>query len=127
VRFLAQEWFDRFAELGADLPIREGLSLRVNQQVSGGPEGDVKYAWVLEEGRIVSVSSGHLPDAEVSLLATYDDTVAMQRGTLDMNEAFMQGRVKVTGNMAKVMGFLPMASSTDYRRMIERLAAESDY
>ena len=126
MQFLSQEWLDRFHELGVALPEREGLSLRVNQQVTGAPGGDVRYSWVMEEGRITATGFGQLNDAEVTLAATYDDMVAMQNGTLDMNEAFMQGRVKVTGNMAKIMGFLPLASSAAYRRMIEQLAEESE-
>ena len=39
----------------------------------------------------------------MTLTTGYADAVKIQKGELDANAAFMQGKVKVTGNMAKVM------------------------
>jgi putative sterol carrier protein len=41
----------------------------------------------------------------------------IQKGELDANAAFMQGRVKVTGNMAKLMSLLPITNSPEYKAL----------
>jgi putative sterol carrier protein len=41
----------------------------------------------------------------------------IQKGELDANAAFMQGRVKVTGNMAKLMAMLPITNSAEYKQL----------
>ena len=56
---------------------------------------------------MIEAKLGKLDDAEVTLTTGYDDAVKIQKGELDANAAFMQGKVKVTGNMAKVMSLLP--------------------
>ena len=58
---------------------------------------------------------GRLDDAEVTLTTGYADAVKIQQGELDANAAFMQGKVKVTGNMAKVMSLLPITNSPEYK------------
>ena len=44
-----------------------------------------------------------LDDADFTMTLTYDDSVKIQKGELDANAAFMQGRMKVSGNMGKLM------------------------
>ena len=126
-KYLSQEWMDEGRKLAEGQPERPGASARMQYVVTGGPVGDIKYYWVLENGKLLESQLGEITDADFTLTQSYDDSVKVQKGELDANAAFMQGRVKVTGNMAKIMGFLPMAGSTNYRRMIEQLAAESEY
>ena len=45
----------------------------------------------------------------------------MQSGELDANAAFMQGRMKVAGNMAKFMQLLPLTNSPEYKALQEQV------
>ena len=95
--------------------------------VTGGSEGEIRYYWVLENGKLLESTLGDLPDAEVTLTQTYDDAQKIQKGELDANAAFMQGRVKVTGNMAKLMALLPLTNAPEYKQLQEQIQAITEY
>jgi alkyl sulfatase BDS1-like metallo-beta-lactamase superfamily hydrolase len=124
---LTQEWLDQTRELAADQPERPGASARMQYVVTGGPDGDISYYWILENGKLLESKLGTLDDAEVTLTQSYDDSVKVQKGELDANAAFMQGRVKVTGNMAKLMALLPLTNAPEYKELQEKVKAITDF
>jgi predicted lipid carrier protein YhbT len=126
-KWLSQEWLDESKKLAESQPERPGASARMQYVVTGGPDGDIKYYWVLENGKLQESQLGELADAEVTLTQTYDDAMKIQKGELDANAAFMQGRVKVTGNMAKLMALLPLTNAPEYKQMQEQIAGITEY
>jgi putative sterol carrier protein len=126
-KYLSQEWMDTAKQLAQDFPETPGASVRMQQVVTGGPEGDVKYYTVIENGKTVEQTLGEDPQAEVTLTNSYEDAVKIMKGELDANAAFMQGRVKVTGNMAKIMSLIPLTAKPEYRQIEENLRAETEY
>jgi alkyl sulfatase BDS1-like metallo-beta-lactamase superfamily hydrolase len=126
-KYLSQEWLDETRALGADQPERPGATVRMNWVVTGGPDGDVSYYWILENGKLQESKVGTLEDAEVTLTSSYDDSVKQIKGELDANAAFMQGRVKVTGNMAKLMSLLPLTNSPEYKELGEKIKAITEF
>jgi putative sterol carrier protein len=95
--------------------------------VTGAPEGDVKYYWVLEDGKLLDSQLGDAEDSDFALTMSYDDARKIQQGELDPNAAFMQGRMKVTGNMAKLMSLLPLTNSPEYRALQEQIREITEY
>ena len=126
-KWLSQEWLDESKKLADGQPERPGASARMQYVVTGGPDGDIKYYWVLENGKLLESQLGDLADAEVTLTQTYDDAQKIQKGELDANAAFMQGRVKVTGNMAKLMALLPLTNAPEYKTLQEQIAGITEY
>ncbi|HEV3281912.1 MAG TPA: SCP2 sterol-binding domain-containing protein [Acidimicrobiales bacterium] len=126
-RWLSEEWFDRARELWPDTSGPGGLSGRVQCEITGGPEGDVSCYWVFEDGRLESGSVGRLGDADAVLTVSWDDAVAVQRGDLDPNVAFMQGRMKVTGSMGVMIDLLSRARSPGCRELMGRMAGLSGW
>ncbi len=126
-KFLSQEWLDEMKRLAESQPERPGASARMQYVVTGGPDGDIQYYWVLQDGKLVECALGELADAEVTLTQTIDDAVKIQKGELDATAAFMQGRVKVTGNMAKVMSLLPITNSPEYKQLQSQLGEITEY
>ena len=116
-KYLSQEWMDAGRELAQEFPERPGATARLQYHVIGTPTGDVHYYWVVENGNLQESTLGDDPDAEITLSMSYDDAVKMQRGELDPNAAFMQGRIKVVpgSNMGKLMSLLPLTQSPEYR------------
>ena len=125
-KYLTQEWMDRAKELAQDFPETPGASVRMQQVVTGAPEGEVKYYTVIENGKTLEQSLGEDAQADVTLTNSYEDAVKIMNGELDANAAFMQGRVKVTGNMAKIMALMPLTNKPEYKQIQEKLRDETE-
>src|SRR3954447_15692819 len=126
-KYVSQEWMDRGMKLAEGQAERPGGSAKMQYVVTGGPEGDIKYYWVLENGKLLESQLGEMSDAEVTLTQSYDDAKKIQQGELDANAAFMQGRVKVTGNMAKLMALLPLTNAPEYKALQTEIQAITEY
>lgn len=124
--FLSQEWCDLQRSLGGDLPERPGASARLQVVVTGAPGGEVRYVQHIEDGRIVACAVGDDAEADVTLAQSYADAVLILQGELDASAAFMQGRVKVTGNMGRLMAVMPFLQSHEHQAMAASLAAQTD-
>lgn len=126
-KWLTQEWLDESKKLAEDQPERPGASARMQYVITGGPEGETKYYWVLENGKLLESQLGDLDDPEITLTQTYEDARKIQSGELDANAAFMQGRIKVDGNMAKLMALMPITNSPEYRELQGRINDITEY
>jgi putative sterol carrier protein len=126
-KWLTQEWLDESTRLAATQPIRPGVSARLQYVVTGGPDGDVQYYWVIVDGQLAENRLGELADAEVTLTESYEDAKRMQQGELDANAAFMQGKVKVTGDIAKLMALLPITMSAEFAEFQKQVLAITDF
>lgn len=125
--FLTQEWLDEVKALAQDQPERPGATARMQYVVTGAPGGDVSYYWILENGKLLENKLGELPDADFTITTSYEDSKKIQKGELDPNAAFMQGRMKVTGNMGKLMSLMPLTQSPEYKELQEKIRAVTDY
>jgi len=125
-KYLTQEWLDLQKELAQDFPERPGATARMQYLVTGSPDGDVKYFTVVENGKIVENTLGDDPQTEFTLSQTYDDWVRILNGELDANAAFMQGRIKVVGNMGKLMSLLPLTQSAEYKAILAKVAEKTE-
>jgi alkyl sulfatase BDS1-like metallo-beta-lactamase superfamily hydrolase len=127
-KYLTQEWLDESRKLAEDQPVRPGATAKMQYVVTGAPEGeDIKYYWVLEDGKLLDSQIGEAADSDFTLTMSYDDAKKVQQGELDPNAAFMQGRMKVSGNMAKLMSLLPLTNSPEYRALQEQIREITEY
>jgi putative sterol carrier protein len=126
-RFLSAEWMAMAREKAGSTTERPGVSARLQHVVTGGPDGDVRYFAVIEDGRTLEQSLGDDPDAQVTMTSTYADSVRIARGELDANAALMQGRVKVAGDMGQVLSIMPLTQSTEHRSVQEQVLRETEF
>jgi hypothetical protein len=126
-KWLTAEWFDQTRAMAADQPAHPGLSVRIQHTVTGGPDGDISYFWVLDDGRIQSGGGGTVEQPDVTLTSVWNDAVSMCRGDLDPSVAFMQGRLKVAGSMGAMLVMLPLTNTTEYRDWRRRVAEITDF
>jgi hypothetical protein len=126
-KWLTQEWLDETRKMAESQPERPGASARMQYVVNGGPDGEVKYYWILENGKLLESQLGDLDEAEVTMTQTYDDAKKVQKGELDANAAFMQGRIKVAGNMAKLMALMPLTNAPEYKDLQKQIQEITEY
>ncbi len=126
-KYLTQEWLDETRKMAEGQPDRPGASARMQYVVTGGPEGDIHYYWLLENGKLQESNVGDLDDPDFTMTLSYDDGVKVQKGELDANAAFMQGRMKVTGNMGKLMTLMPLTNSPEYKALQEEIRGITEY
>jgi putative sterol carrier protein len=106
VKFMSDEWLK---EVEARLNKHEGFqtaakgqSAKLQNEVSGTPQGDLRY-WMQLDNGTVSIGKGDLEGAEATLSQEYATAVAMSKGETTGQAAFMQGKLKVQGNLMKIM------------------------
>jgi predicted lipid carrier protein YhbT len=127
-KWLTQEWLDETCRMADSQPERPGASAKMQYVVTGGPDGDIKYYWILENGKLQESKLGDLPGgAEVTMTQTYEDAKKIQKGELDANAAFMQGRIKVAGNMAKLMALMPLTNAPEYKELQKQIQQITEY
>jgi putative sterol carrier protein len=105
VKFLSDEWAKAVTEaLNANEAWKQqaaGKTVKI-QNVVAAPDGERKYYLNLEKGNS-EVSTGELPDAEATLSSDYETAAAMSRNELNATAAYMSGKLKIQGDLMKLM------------------------
>lgn len=127
MRYLSQEWLDETRALAADQPARPGATGRIQYVVTSGPDGDVKYSWELEDGRLLASHLGTIADPDVTVTAPYSEWVKIARGELDMSAAFMQGVIKIAGDTGLWLHLLPITRSREYTGLQDHIREFTEY
>jgi putative sterol carrier protein len=107
VKFLSEQWARAVTEaLNSSEDFQRaaaGHQVKLQQIITDAPDGgEGKYYFSLNEG-IAHVALGEVTEAEATLTQDYDTAVAISRQELNPQNAFMQGKLKIQGNMMKLM------------------------
>jgi predicted lipid carrier protein YhbT len=127
VPFLSEAWAELVRDLGAQLPERPGASARIQHVVTGAPDGEVRYVHTVVDGRTTELVLAKDDGADVTLTNTYADAQALARGELDPRVLFMQGRMKMAGDMGKVLALMPVTSSDEQRELLAEAAEHTEF
>lgn len=98
-----------------------GVDLAVQFDVSGTDEGDIAYSLTIADGN-VTTSKGANEAADVTVASDYETSKAISKGELNVQMAFMTGKIKVGGNMAKIM--MHQNVINEYARVLSGLDVE---
>ena len=113
VRFLSPEWFDQIESAGQEQPGPDATAdptdhLSLHQVVTGTPDGDVAYLVMIQAGRarIERQPDGAppVPDADITITSDWPTATAIAQGRLSTQKALMQGRLRVRGDVARLVG-----------------------
>ena len=105
-KFLTEEWArDVTAALNSHEGFKNAIGaadLAIQFETEDGPDGNVNY-FLKSSGGTSNMAIGDLDDADVTVKQSYDTATAIARGDLNTQTAFMTGKLKVSGNLAKLM------------------------
>tara|TARA_Y100001936_G_scaffold190781_1_gene189723 strand:+ start:267 stop:647 length:381 start_codon:yes stop_codon:yes gene_type:complete len=101
--FLSDQWVEELKNLGSKLPKVQGASISCQYEISGTPEGKIRYYIVWKEGSVSEASKGKLDNPECRFTAKYDDIKEIFFGRISTEEAFMRGDLKVEGDYKKFL------------------------
>ena len=127
-RFLSDEWFALNLEAASGWPERPGVDCSANFEVTGAPDGKVRYHAVIRGGRLVEMASGKQAEADVSITYKYADARAEVSDGHHPDLAYMSGRMKLEGDYARwVYGLRPLLDSAEYDDYRSALAELTDF
>lgn len=115
VRFLSPEWASEVERaLNASTAFRSastGHSAALQQIVTDTPGSEgTHYYLKLGDGR-AEVGLGDLVDPEATITQSYATASAINNRDLNVQNAFMDGRLKVTGNLMKLLSLAGVVSA----------------
>jgi putative sterol carrier protein len=107
VKFLSEEWAQAMSEaLNSSDDFKKAAAnqqAKLQQVVTDAPDGiDIKYYFKLEKGS-AEVALGELVDSEATITQNYETAAAINKQELNAQNAFMTGKLKIQGNMMKLM------------------------
>lgn len=116
VRYLSLDWIDAVAgNVDSDERLGELANeheIGFTQVVAGGPEGDVTYHLQVGDGSI-EFAPGPADPEHVRMEQSWDTAVAVATGTLNAQEAFVNGRIRLHGDQQRLLDAQPIFGALD--------------
>jgi len=116
VRYLSLDWIDAVAGNVADDERLDALAsehdIGLTQGVSDCPDGDGSYHLQGGEGTI-GFASGPADPEHVRMEQTWDTAVAVATGTLNAQEAFVNGHIRLYGDQQRLLEAQPIFGALD--------------
>lgn len=112
-RFLSPEWIH-----AADAALRQqegslgNASFAIQQIVTGGPDGDIEYHIVFENGG-GSMKEGRTDNPAVTFTVEHAAAVAIGSGNASAQTEFMAGRLHLDGDASTLLAYGQAASALE--------------
>ena len=122
--FLTPEWVDAVAALQAEYRERvpgAAVKMRANQIITDVPFGEgTVHLHIDTTGGHAALGAGHVDPADVTITLDYSTAKAffVQQNQQEVMQAFMQGKIKVQGDMAKIM--VPPPPKNDAQKELDQ-------
>ena len=107
MKFLTKEWLEAVT---AALEAHEGFKgaivgteLALQFEVPDAPEGTSGTYLIAVSGGSVQATAGPGASPDVTITNSYETAIAISKGELNTQMAFMTGKIKVAGNMTKLI------------------------
>ena len=106
-KFLTAEWLEALATtVNANEDFASAVAnvdLTLQFETTDAPDGTMPvYYLAIKEGAMAA-AEGPAEEADATIANDYETAVAISKGELNTQMAFMTGKMKVSGNMAKIM------------------------
>ncbi|MEO7836297.1 MAG: SCP2 sterol-binding domain-containing protein [Acidimicrobiales bacterium] len=127
--FLSDNWMAAAQKIRGDYAARlaaaEAPEVRMNQIITDVPFGeDTVNLHIDSAAGAMSLAEGHLEDAEVSVTLDYDTAKAIFLDPATAVQHFMAGKIKVQGDMTKLMGLMQVPTADPDAAEVQKRLAE---
>lgn len=116
IRYLSLAWIRELSREVADSDDLAKLAgehtIGVTQVVTDGPEGDVTYHLQVGDGT-ATFGAGPADPEDVRMEQSWDTATGVATGTLNAEQAFITGQIRLTGDQAKLMESQPVFAALD--------------
>ena len=124
VKYLSDEWMEQAAAALAEVEVDPAEAVCVQYEVTGS--GDGKRHYTLEAGSgSLRLVPGRNKDAPVTFTLDYDTAVAIACGEVSAQVAFMQGRLKLGGDVRVLIDGAATLAHVD--ASLEELRASTEF
>lgn len=116
IRYLSLEWLDALtAEVAASTDLQQLAgqhTVGITQVVTDGPEGTVIYHLQVGGGQATFGPGQAFPE-DVRMEQTWETATGVATGAINAQEAFIKGRIRLTGDQQKLMEAVPVFKALD--------------
>lgn len=116
IRYLSLEWLAALSTEVAESATLRALAadhtIGVTQVITDGPEGTVVYHLQVGDGAAEFGAGSAFPE-DVRMEQTWDTAVGVATGALNAQEAFIKGRILLTGSQQKLVEAQPVFGALD--------------
>lgn len=109
-QYLSQGWLDEVNEAARNSDALKtattGVCLTLQQVVTGLPEGEVRYWLRIDDGTVqtgLGTAAGAEDSPDATVTQSYETAVAVLRGELSTEEAFLNGRIRLRGDIGVLL------------------------
>lgn len=106
-KFLTDEWLSELTEtVNAHEGFKNAIAttdLSLQFEVTDAPDGTQNRYFITIGDGAAEAGAGEADNPDATISNDYETATAISKGDLNTQMAFMTGKLKVTGNMAKLM------------------------
>lgn len=128
MKYLSLDWIDALTdevENSRELAeMSRTYSIAVTQVVTDTPEGDVTYHLVVGDGA-ARFGTGPADAEDVRMVQTYESAVAVATGAINAQDVFINGHIKVSGDVQKLIENEPIFAALN--SVFEKVRQQTDY
>ena len=106
-----EEWLKTLKQLGSELPSMD-LTVTCQYEISGAPQGKVRYYIDIQKGKITDAELGKHPSPNCSISTTYKEVSSILQQEKSVEASFMQGNFKIDGEYEKYLLIMNAIRST---------------
>lgn len=119
--YLSASWLAQPRDAACEALAATGARGTIARVVSGAPDGEARFVAEVADGA-VQYRTGAVDGAELTLTDTYANALAVLRGELDPNAAFMRGQTKVAGDTGLLLRLLAATKTAAYEQACAEVA-----
>ena len=102
IDLFTEDWLNLLKKLGSELPAID-LTITCQYEISGAPQGKVRYYIEIENGKVTGAELGKHPSPNCSVSTTYKEVLSILQQEKSVTASFMQGNFKIDGEYEKYL------------------------